>query len=103
EDGIRDKLVTGVQTCALPISYRREENRAAGQPLFGDHPPGPLIVGAVGDDELDLVMIAELLEIRPAVLLHFARAGTFDVQDDLQIGRASCREACRAWWCSSVV
>src|SRR3989441_10292757 len=22
EDGIRDKLVTGVQTCALPISYR---------------------------------------------------------------------------------
>src|SRR2546423_11695802 len=23
EDGIRDKLVTGVQTCALPISYER--------------------------------------------------------------------------------
>src|SRR3989441_1471217 len=23
EDGIRDKLVTGVQTCALPISIRR--------------------------------------------------------------------------------
>src|SRR2546425_9630540 len=23
EDGIRDKLVTGVQTCALPISRRR--------------------------------------------------------------------------------
>src|SRR5205823_11906042 len=22
EDGIRDKLVTGVQTCALPISYK---------------------------------------------------------------------------------
>src|SRR2546425_3255500 len=30
EDGIRDKLVTGVQTCALPISYqtRRVENGA---------------------------------------------------------------------------
>src|SRR5205823_11348772 len=27
EDGIRDKLVTGVQTCALPISARRvDEN-----------------------------------------------------------------------------
>src|SRR5205823_10657189 len=25
EDGIRDKLVTGVQTCALPISRRCEE------------------------------------------------------------------------------
>src|SRR5205823_10400848 len=24
EDGIRDKLVTGVQTCALPISYTGE-------------------------------------------------------------------------------
>src|SRR5205823_9991049 len=24
EDGIRDKLVTGVQTCALPICKRRE-------------------------------------------------------------------------------
>src|SRR5205823_6773294 len=24
EDGIRDKLVTGVQTCALPICYSRE-------------------------------------------------------------------------------
>src|ERR1041384_4942986 len=24
EDGIRDKLVTGVQTCALPISIRRK-------------------------------------------------------------------------------
>src|SRR2546425_4336944 len=29
EDGIRDKLVTGVQTCALPISVRRER---AGRP-----------------------------------------------------------------------
>src|SRR3989441_10943518 len=27
EDGIRDKLVTGVQTCALPISGRRTEPR----------------------------------------------------------------------------
>src|SRR2546425_4035944 len=25
EDGIRDKLVTGVQTCALPISVRRAQ------------------------------------------------------------------------------
>src|SRR5947208_3752892 len=26
EDGIRDDLVTGVQTCALPILYNEEEN-----------------------------------------------------------------------------
>src|SRR6266481_8204988 len=29
EDGIRDGTVTGVQTCALPISYRRETDRPA--------------------------------------------------------------------------
>src|SRR2546425_4431725 len=28
EDGIRDKLVTGVQTCALPISARGDRLRA---------------------------------------------------------------------------
>src|SRR5256714_2357769 len=30
EDGIRDKLVTGVQTCALPISGRPEERMGRG-------------------------------------------------------------------------
>src|SRR5687767_15221403 len=30
EDGIRDKLVTGVQTCALPICGRGSSDRAAG-------------------------------------------------------------------------
>src|SRR6266404_8298152 len=35
EDGIRDKLVTGVQTCALPISSR--------EPTMSDTPPVILI------------------------------------------------------------
>src|SRR5687767_15503563 len=30
EDGIRDKLVTGVQTCALPISRRRGRRKERG-------------------------------------------------------------------------
>src|SRR5205823_10624070 len=30
EDGIRDKLVTGVQTCALPISTATADNTMAG-------------------------------------------------------------------------
>src|SRR2546425_13209876 len=30
EDGIRDKLVTGVQTCALPICRRRSRSPEAG-------------------------------------------------------------------------
>src|SRR6266404_3882899 len=32
EDGIRDKLVTGVQTCALPISSTYFEGQAEGNP-----------------------------------------------------------------------
>src|SRR2546425_2306377 len=39
EDGIRDKLVTGVQTCALPISPRVSENNT-----------GVSIHGGRGDD-----------------------------------------------------
>src|SRR5207247_5296040 len=52
EDGIRDPLVTGVQTCALPISADREsvpfrgwhrrngtDSRSAAR---GDRDPGPL-------------------------------------------------------------
>src|SRR5438309_6625952 len=33
EDGIRDGTVTGVQTCALPISRRASQARAARQAL----------------------------------------------------------------------
>src|SRR5205823_6719793 len=35
EDGIRDKLVTGVQTCALPISDRSASPRDDSASLFG--------------------------------------------------------------------
>src|SRR2546425_10291750 len=40
EDGIRDKLVTGVQTCALPISIAA----AAFIAIFAFHAPFPAIV-----------------------------------------------------------
>src|SRR3989441_13294074 len=44
EDGIRDKLVTGVQTCALPISRRGAGVRARGDlarvPRFLEAVPG---------------------------------------------------------------
>src|SRR2546425_8389336 len=42
EDGIRDKLVTGVQTCALPI-YQGDPARVAPQVHGGE-------VGVGGDD-----------------------------------------------------
>src|SRR5258708_31148510 len=43
EDGIRDDLVTGVQTCALPISARRllgMVSRHRGSRAAADGPPG---------------------------------------------------------------
>src|SRR3989441_11244309 len=36
EDGIRDKLVTGVQTCALPISDQNDLPRRALEPVRED-------------------------------------------------------------------
>src|SRR5438552_5772309 len=36
EDGIRDDLVTGVQTCALPISPQETREREAGGHADGD-------------------------------------------------------------------
>src|SRR2546425_6841227 len=41
EDGIRDKLVTGVQTCALPIWSRRDRRAVRGARL----PIGSIDVG----------------------------------------------------------
>src|SRR5258708_20675559 len=39
EDGIRDDLVTGVQTCALPISYGVDPVRNPYAPGAGQRPP----------------------------------------------------------------
>src|SRR5205823_8786799 len=43
EDGIRDKLVTGVQTCALPIYEAAEERFASDE--AGGHGHTVLLVG----------------------------------------------------------
>ena len=62
EDGIRDRLVTGVQTCALPICRRAiisHQNMVGGESQF----------------------------------ITTTSTGTlYDAYEDLQIGRASCRE-----------
>src|SRR5258708_12418202 len=55
EDGIRDDLVTGVQTCALPISCRcRRRQRTTGSSetiTFLREPPGATRVGPVALQE----------------------------------------------------
>src|SRR5699024_11809069 len=81
EDGIRDRNVTGVQTCALPIS-----------PL-GEHPAGQL--GPHGEGKaLDAAPHPPQVQ-KPAPLrrrLDRGRRGR-----GAQIGRASCRERVWIW------
>src|SRR5256886_11496460 len=60
EDGIRDLTVTGVQTCALPISLRPERRRV---PRTWETPPAPVKAPHL-DDYLTIVGAAELDELR---------------------------------------
>src|SRR5205823_10923626 len=63
-DGIRDKLVTGVQTCALPISSLVLERGALLRQLL--HRP---LVGAVGGEPqlaADLLILIVERQQRPA-------------------------------------
>src|SRR5699024_12109106 len=41
EDGIRDRNVTGVQTCALPISLRCSRTNCAGLPAYASDSSTP--------------------------------------------------------------
>src|SRR5687767_15670365 len=81
EDGIRDKLVTGVQTCALPIC---KQVQAVGD----EKPPFQTVIGLVQDVKqagLDKPTGTEMY-----VPMHLLGP----LLDELvkEIGRASCRE-----------
>ena len=53
--------------------HRREQHRPAIELPLLDDLLRLLVILAVGDDELDLVVLAEVVEILPAVLRRFAR------------------------------
>src|SRR5690606_40783887 len=80
EDGIRDFHVTGVQTCALPISAQPPllaQTAAVNAPAVASgYAPVPFVVG-------------ELMEFKlKAKWTFISGSGTAS----LEIGRASCRE-----------
>src|SRR5207245_5338159 len=94
EDGIRDATVTGVQTCALPISGDRAE-------LAAD---ALVVEDVLGTDRVDGDRADRAGGHAPA--LRALRAGVRRVggvplergdANHRQIGRASCRE--RVWEC----
>src|SRR5207244_7191586 len=92
EDGIRDDLVTGVQTCALPISHGARSDR-------GRMPTGRC------DSRRGLVNAERVEELIAALDRGEARVAEPDgdewrvnveaqeaILEYFQIGRASCRE-----------
>src|SRR5205823_9249811 len=83
EDGIRDKLVTGVQTCALPIS----RGLAFLQPDRGDADTACGEDGQHGDCAGAQLAVLEHAECRGWRVLG--------ERGEHEIGRASCRE--REW------
>src|SRR5438105_12897371 len=84
EDGIRDPLVTGVQTCALPIWDRRSGRLARG--FRRGRLPGPVLAGGGGAFH-ERCAVLEDLESRGSTGAIAGRSLRRD-----QIGRASCRE-----------
>src|SRR5207249_8729210 len=100
EDGIRDRNVTGVQTCALPISPDTE---------------GFFMLLTITSTHRPATDLGYLLHKNPArcqsFALSFGRAHVFYPEADaerctaalyveVEIGRASCRERV---WCSVAV
>src|SRR5699024_11891760 len=88
EDGIRDRNVTGVQTCALPISERgatsmANELTAAQRVALARHPERP------GTAEFIEHLFTDFFEQRGDRLC--AEDGSI-LGGIAQIGRASCRE-----------
>src|SRR5438046_6197202 len=77
EDGIRDWSVTGVQTCALPISRELEELNRIGMAL---------------SETRDVELLLDLI-LKKAREITAADAGSlYLVEKGGEIGRASCRE-----------
>src|SRR2546430_4587049 len=79
EDGIRDLTVTGVQTCALPISDHGGE--AGGEPAAG---------GIVPDDP-DALEAALRAAVAGSDIVVVSAGSSVGARDGTEIGRAACR------------
>src|SRR2546423_11230510 len=84
EDGIRDKLVTGVQTCALPIWQQRGSARRLARCTAAHF----LAAAARYADGVDVACVAALLD--PLALLA---VGAADRSEERRVGKE-----CRSRW-----
>src|SRR5207237_7543172 len=88
EDGIRDSSVTGVQTCALPISD--VSGAIARTPAM--LPDGRILFTTLGHNGWELRAVAPLTSAQPLTAFVLP---PFDSAP--QIGRASCRARVQTW------
>src|SRR5699024_11834977 len=94
EDGIRDRNVTGVQTCTLPILDDIDrELEGSGIPLSVTVSTA---FGCPFDGEVEPEQVAEVVRrVADTSATEVALADTIGVGVPGQIGRASCREGGR--------
>src|SRR5207248_8588270 len=94
EDGIRDRTVTGVQTCALPIST--EGTAASGTATVGALFGGLITYSRSFDvDGSRRVVQARAIAATSAAKSSFRFSIPSPTTNNTKIGRASCRE--RVW------
>src|SRR5207247_3334270 len=91
EDGIRAPLVTGVQTCALPISPVGGAPITLAERLAEAAPPGVVVAGSATAQ-----LLREVARVEPLASLvvrgHEQPVPVFRIAGVNEIGRASCRE-----------
>src|SRR5207244_7104469 len=98
EDGIRDDLVTGVQTCALPIYDGPEHQLGSGRgKLRAAHPAGESRMTGFSEHHGHDVFENALVHIWRCTVCRM----WFSFAEDetcREIGRASCRERLGSSW-----
>src|SRR5207249_5561333 len=93
EDGIRDRNVTGVQTCALPIY-----NCGVREPLHASSPRSEeLHQVRFGDDARDVALLRDQDRVVVPQEARRELDGRLRVDLGKEIGRASCRERGEDW------
>src|SRR5690606_39415313 len=96
EDGIRDFHVTGVQTCALPISINQVANTnwlGTGFAEITNLTPG-------GTAEINLTVQGTGGPFTLYVAFNDSGSNVLPISFPSEIGRASCRERVLMWVCA---